>query len=225
MTIHKEGYNIIRLSLSFAISFFLLTFYFLAEYTIIQILIYIAIISILLWVVSFFRYPKRIVKVNANNIISSADGEVVAIEEVMENEYFHEKRIQVSVFMSPFNVHANWYPVSGTVKYMKYHPGKHLVAYNPKSSFENEMTTLVIESTVNRPQSTEKREILIRQIAGIMARRIVYYSKEGQQTQQGEQLGFIKFGSRVDLLLPLNAKIKVKLNQKVKGTQTVIAEF
>ena len=157
------------------------------------------------------------VEINESNILSPADGTVVAIEEVEEKEYFHDRRIQVSVFMSPFNVHANWYPISGKIDYIKYHPGKHLVAYNPKSSFENEMSTIVIKSS--------NQCILVRQIAGIMARRIIYYAKQDEDIIQGSELGFIKFGSRLDILLPLNSNINVKLNERVKGKLTVIAKI
>ena len=151
-------------------------------------------------------------------MISPADGKVVVIEEVEADEYFTDKRIQVSVFMSPFNVHVNRNPVGGLVKYFKYHQGKYLVAWHPKSSTENERTTTVIETP-------SKREILFKQIAGALAKRIVWYVKEGQQVNQATEMGFIKFGSRVDLLLPLDSKIKVELNQKVKGGCTVIAEL
>ena len=151
-------------------------------------------------------------------MISPADGKVVVIEEVEADEYFTDKRIQVSVFMSPFNVHVNRNPVGGLVKYFKYHQGKYLVAWHPKSSTENERTTTVIETP-------SKREILFKQIAGALAKRIVWYVKEGQQVSQATEMGFIKFGSRVDLLLPLDSKIKVELNQKVKGGRTVIAEL
>jgi phosphatidylserine decarboxylase len=151
-------------------------------------------------------------------VVSPADGKVVVIEEVDADEYFDGKRLQISVFMSPFNVHVNRNPVAGIVRYFKYHPGKYLVAWHPKSSTENERTTVVIET----PQ---KKQVLFKQIAGALAKRIVWYIKEGQLVEQGAEMGFIKFGSRVDLLLPLDAKVKVQLNQKVKGGKTILAEI
>lgn len=164
----------------------------------------------------FFRQPKRPVTPDNNLILAPADGKIVAIEEVFEPEYFKEKRLQVSIFMSPLNVHVNRYPVSGNVKYFKYHKGKYLLAWHPKSSELNERTTLVIEN--------HHGEILLRQIAGVLARRIVYYPSVGDAVVQGQDLGFIKFGSRVDLFLPINSvELKISLNQKVAGNQTVIA--
>jgi phosphatidylserine decarboxylase len=164
----------------------------------------------------FFRQPNRPVTPDENLIIAPADGKIVAIEEVFEPEYFKDKRLQVSIFMSPLNVHVNRYPVSGTVKYMKYHKGAYLVAWHPKSSELNERTSVVIEN--------HHGEILLRQIAGALARRIVYYPNEGDKVIQGHDLGFIKFGSRVDLFLPVDAfDLQISLNQKVLGNQTVIA--
>lgn len=169
----------------------------------------------ILW---FFRQPNRPVTPDENLIIAPADGRIVAIEEVFEPEYFKDKRLLVSIFMSPLNVHVNRYPVSGTVKYMKYHKGAYLVAWHPKSSELNERTTVVIEN--------HQGEILLRQIAGALARRIVYYPSEGDKVIQGDDLGFIKFGSRVDLFFPLNSlDIQISLNQKVIGNQTVIAKI
>jgi phosphatidylserine decarboxylase len=171
---------------------------------------------ILILILQFFRNPKRVINKNFNDILAPVDGKVVAIEEVEEEEYFKDKRIQVSIFMSPTNVHITRYPSSGVIKYSKYHPGKYLVAWHPKSSEENERTTVVIHTP-------KFGDILYRQIAGAMARRIVNYAEVGENVQQGEDSGFIKFGSRVDLLLPLNSAITVKLNQKVVGAQTCIA--
>jgi len=166
----------------------------------------------------FFRSPKRKLVISSRSIVCPADGKVVAIEEVQEPEYFNgEKRIQVSVFMSPFNVHLNRYPISGKVAYSKYHPGKFLVAWHPKSSTENERNTVVIETEFGV-------SVLIRQIAGFVARRIVWYCHTDDEVKQGDELGFIKFGSRVDLFLPLNAEIKVELDEKVKGGISVLAE-
>ena len=175
-------------------------------------------ILIFLVVLQFFRRPNRIVVIDDNTVICPADGKVVAIEEVEESEYFKDKRIQISVFMSPFNVHMNWFPINGIVKYVKYHPGLFLVAWHPKSSTDNERTTLVVEAK-------NKQEILFRQIAGALARRIVFYCKEGDVALGATDFGFIKFGSRVDILLPLDAKIEVEINQKVIGTQTTLASL
>jgi len=166
------------------------------------------------FILYFFRDPTRVVEINDNVIIAPADGKVVVIEEVDENEYFKDKRLQVSIFMSPANVHVNRTPISGQVTYAKYHPGKYLVAWHPKSSTDNERNTIVI--------GNQKLEILVRQIAGVMARRIVSYLDEGDSVVQGNELGFIKFGSRVDLFLPIDTKIEIDLKQKVKGGKTII---
>jgi phosphatidylserine decarboxylase len=174
-------------------------------------------IVFLVIILQFFRNPSIKPTLGENLVVSPADGKVVVIEEVMETEYFNEKRLQVSVFMSPFNVHVNRNPITGVVKYFKYHPGKYLVAWHPKSSTENERTTTVIENA-------NKVQILFRQIAGALAKRIVWYVKEGQPVQQAGEMGFIKFGSRVDVFLPLNANVKVELNQVVKGGRTILAE-
>ena len=216
MFIHKEGYRFLFF-LFLILLIINLVIYYLSSHLINIICIGISVLFFL-FILSFFRRPKRKIIINNNHILAPADGKIVAIEQTQEDEYFHNKRLQVSIFMSPLNVHINWFPVSGLVKYFKYHQGKYLVAWHPKSSTENERATVVIEKDDNT-------EILIRQIAGILARRIVSYSKPGQKILQGEELGFIKFGSRVDLLLPLNVKINVILNQKVKGNKTVIAQF
>lgn len=175
-------------------------------------------LGLLYIILQFFRNPPRIAKENENTIVSPADGKVVVIEEVEEPEYFKGKRIQVSVFMSPFNVHANRYPIAGTVEYAKYHPGLYLVAWHPKSSTENERTTVVVKDG-------KGREVLFRQIAGALAKRIVMYSTVGDKVKQGGEMGFIKFGSRVDLYLPLGTKILVKKDEVVRGAESVIAEF
>jgi phosphatidylserine decarboxylase len=167
-------------------------------------------------ILQFFRNPERKVEINDTHIIAPVDGKVVVIEEVFESEYFKDKRIQVSIFMSPINVHVTRYPVNGTVKFSKYHPGKFLVAWHPKASEENERTTIVVDNI-------EFGEILYRQIAGALAKRIVNYAEQGTQVVQGTDAGFIKFGSRVDLFLPLGTKINVKLNEKVVGGKTIIA--
>lgn len=174
-------------------------------------------ISFYLFLISFFRNPKRNTIINANEIIAPADGKVVVIEETMEMEFFNAPRRQLSIFMSPANVHVNRNPISGEVKYVKHHHGKFLVAWHPKSSTDNERTTVVI--------ANDKIELLMRQIAGILARRIVNYLNVQDTVHQGEEFGFIKFGSRVDLFLPLDAKIKVQLNQDVRGGETVIASI
>lgn len=181
-------------------------------------LIILTTVVLFLLVLQFFRNPPITIKTNDKAIYVPADGKVVVIEEAEETEFLNEKRKQVSIFMSPINVHVNRNPVSGLVKYFKYHPGKYLVAWHPKSSTENERTTIVYE--------TEKgTQILIRQIAGALARRIKWYLEEGQKVDQGSEFGFIKFGSRVDLYLPLDAEIKVEIDQKTKGGRTVIAEL
>lgn len=171
---------------------------------------------VLILILQFFRNPKRRVVKSFDEILAPVDGKVVVIEEVEETEYFNDKRKQVSIFMSPFNVHVTRYPVSGSIKYSQYHPGKYLVAWHPKSSLENERTTVVV-------RTPKFGDILYRQIAGAMARRIVNYAEVGDNVQQGDDAGFIKFGSRVDLLLPLNATITVRLDQNVVGAKTCIA--
>ncbi len=175
-------------------------------------------VVLLVIVLQFFRNPTVTTNLHEDHVISPADGKVVVIEEVEETEFFKEKRRQISVFMSPFNVHVNRNPISGIVKYYRYHPGQYLVAWHPKSSTENERTTVVIEKS-------NGAQVLFRQIAGALARRIVCYLKEGQQVKQGGEMGFIKFGSRVDIFVPLNAKILVERDQVVKGGKTVLAEF
>jgi phosphatidylserine decarboxylase len=176
----------------------------------------ILVLLFLIIILQFFRNPVRNVAINDNHIIAPVDGKVVVIEEVFEGEYFKDKRMQVSIFMSPINVHVTRYPVNGLVKFSKYHPGKFLVAWHPKASEENERTTIVVENKVFG-------EILYRQIAGALAKRIVNYAEEGTQVVQGTDAGFIKFGSRVDLFLPLGTEINVKLNQKAVGGKTIIA--
>jgi phosphatidylserine decarboxylase len=169
-------------------------------------------------VVQFFRNPKRNTPINPNHVIAPADGKLVVIEEVEEPEYFKDKRLQVSIFMSPLNVHVNRYPVGGSVSYVKYHEGLYLVAWHPKSSTENERTTVVVK--------TEKGpEVLFRQIAGAVARRIKYYCNLGDIATQGDEMGFIKFGSRVDIFLPIGSKVTAKLNDMVVGGETIIAEL
>ena len=211
---HKEGHKIILLTFITVVIITLLLDYFSITYkTYIQIFLIIQLIIVL----QFFRNPKRITNFGDKNIVSPVDGKVVVIEEVFEPEYFKEKRIQVSIFMSPINVHVTRYPIGGQVTYSKYHPGKYLVAWHPKSSTENERTSIVIKNE-------NCGEILYRQIAGALAKRIVNYAKESSYVNQGDDAGFIKFGSRVDLFLPLDTKINVSLNQKVKGAEDIIAK-
>jgi phosphatidylserine decarboxylase len=211
---HKEGHKIILLSFITVVIIALLLDYFDVEYkTYIQLFLIIQMIIVL----QFFRNPKRVTNVGDKNIVSPVDGKVVVIEEVFEPEYFKEKRIQVSIFMSPINVHVTRYPIGGQVTYSKYHPGKYLVAWHPKSSTENERTSIVIKNE-------NCGEILYRQIAGALAKRIINYAKESTYVNQGDDAGFIKFGSRVDLFLPLDTEINVSLNQKVKGAEDIIAK-
>ena len=211
---HKEGHKIILLAFITVVIITLLLDYFSINHkTYIQIFLIIQLIIVL----QFFRNPKRITNFGDKNIVSPVDGKVVVIEEVFEPEYFKEKRIQVSIFMSPINVHVTRYPIGGQVTYSQYHPGKYLVAWHPKSSTENERTSIVIKNE-------NCGEILYRQIAGALAKRIVNYAKESSYVNQGDDAGFIKFGSRVDLFLPLDTKINVSLNQKVKGAEDIIAK-
>ena len=211
---HKEGHKIILLTfITVVIITLLLDYFSITHKTYIQIFLIIQLIIVL----QFFRNPKRITNFSDKNIVSPVDGKVVVIEEVFEPEYFKDKRIQVSIFMSPINVHVTRYPIGGQVTYSKYHPGKYLVAWHPKSSTENERTSIVIKNE-------NCGEILYRQIAGALAKRIINYAKESSYVNQGDDAGFIKFGSRVDLFLPLDTKINVTLNQKVKGAEDIIAK-
>ena len=218
MKFHKEGIPSLIITILFIAILNSLTHYFLSEYAFVLYFGYLVSVFLFVVIVQFFRSPNRDRIQKEGHIISPADGKVVVIEEVEETEFFNEKRLQVSVFMSPVNVHINRYPITGKLKYYKYHPGLFLVAWHPKSSTENERTTAVVEDS-------KGRSILFRQVAGALARRIVFYGKENQNVEQNEECGFIKFGSRVDLYLPLDAKICVKLDQKVKGGITTIAEF
>ncbi len=216
MTIHKEGYKTIAICfIAFAI-LNLLSFYFISFYApVVSWLIFIATFGLVLFVVSFFRIPKRMLTIDNGKIISPCDGKVVVIEDAYDDEYFKEKRLQISIFMSPANVHVNRNAVSGEVVYSKYHKGKYLVAWHPKSSTENERHSVVIKQN--------GVEVMVKQIAGAVAKRIVNYLQVGQQVEQAAEMGFIKFGSRVDLLLPVGTQVNVALNQVVKGGLTVIA--
>ncbi|MEW7279434.1 phosphatidylserine decarboxylase family protein [Aquimarina sp. 2201CG1-2-11] len=211
---HKEGYKII------SIAFVLFLGINVASYVAIQnnewqIAILSLTLVLLILILQFFRNPKRHTELNDKTIVAPVDGKVVVIEEVYEKEYFKDKRLQVSVFMSPINVHVTRHPINGKVAFSKYHPGKYLVAWHPKASEENERTTVVVKN--------DNTEILYRQIAGALAKRIVNYAEEGQEVIQGSDSGFIKFGSRVDVYLPLGTKIDVALDQKVKGGESIIA--
>jgi phosphatidylserine decarboxylase len=213
---HKEGYRIIVIAFLFTIAVILLAENFI-EILWLGKTIQIIALAFLIIVLQFFRNPKRITNLDDNVLIAPVDGKVVVIEEVEEPEYFKGKRIQISIFMSPINVHVTRYAMSGVVKYSKYHPGKYLVAWHPKASTENERTTVVLENKT-------MGEILYRQIAGALAKRIINYANEGDTVVQGTDAGFIKFGSRVDVYLPIGTKIKVSLGDKVKGGVQVIAE-
>lgn len=212
---HKEGQKII-LTTFFLITVSILLAQFYLEIPWLRIGVQILAFIILVLVLQFFRNPKRTVIKNFEEILAPVDGKVVVIEEVEETEYFKDKRRQVSIFMSPINVHVTRYPASGAIKYSKYHPGKYLVAWHPKSSTENERTTVVLNTPIFG-------DILYRQVAGAAARRIVNYAEEGESVQQGDDAGFIKFGSRVDLFLPLDCAVTVQLNQKVVGAKTCVA--
>ena len=214
---HKEGAKIILISTSLFVILLLLSPMVITNYWVLK-TVQILLLLLLVTVLQFFRNPNRQLEVNDYNIIAPVDGKVVVIEEVFEPEYFKDKRLQVSIFMSPINVHVTRYATSGKVKYSKYHPGKYLVAWHPKASTENERTTVVIENRIFG-------EIMYRQIAGALAKRIVNYAEEGMQVRQGADAGFIKFGSRVDLYFPLGTKIDVKLNQKAVGNRTIIASI
>jgi phosphatidylserine decarboxylase len=218
MTIHKEGYKSIAIG---AIVTVLLNvafrWFFAADYPMLCLIFFILTLGVFLFLVSFFRIPNRTLTIDANKIICPADGKVVVIEETVDEEYFKTKRLQVSVFMSPANVHVNRNPIDGEVVYNKYHKGKYLVAWDPKSSTENERHSIVLKNG--------NKEILVKQIAGALAKRIVNYLEVGTKVKQTEELGFIKFGSRVDMLLPVGTKLNVKLNEVVKGGVTVIGEL
>jgi phosphatidylserine decarboxylase len=217
MRLHREGYKYVMIaSAVWALLAFILV-RLLVDWPVINIMLNIIFFLLWFWVLWFFRLPNRLHSEGETKIVAPADGKVVVIEETTETEYFKDKRLQVSIFMSPLNVHVNRNPISGTVKYMKYHPGKYLVAWHPKSSTENERTTLVI--------ANGRVELLLRQIAGALARRIKYYVKEGDEVKQNEEFGFIQFGSRVDVYFPAGTKIDVKIGDTVKGGVTVLAHL
>lgn len=213
---HKEGYKIITITFISVIALFIIVDRF-VEKGWLQSLLMITLAVFLFLILQFFRNPKRETTLDDNQVVSPVDGKVVVIEEVYEPEFFKEKRLQVSVFMSPINVHVTRYPIGGKVAYSKYHPGKYLVAWHPKASEENERTTVVVDNA-------QYGKVLYRQIAGALAKRIVNYAESGQDAIQGADSGFIKFGSRVDLFLPLDTTLKVKLNEKVRGGESIIAQ-
>jgi phosphatidylserine decarboxylase len=218
MKFHKEGYPTLILALLFTATSVFIAHQFFFEILLLRYSVYVICAFLLVIVIQFFRSPKRNTIIDESAVISPADGKVVVIEEVEETEYFKDRRIQVSVFMSPINVHVNRFPINGLVKFVKYHPGKYLVAWHPKSSTENERTTIVVEKEPGK-------SVLFRQIAGALARRIVFYCKEGEQAKQGSEFGFIKFGSRVDVFFPIGSDIKVTLNQKVTGGESVLGHL
>jgi phosphatidylserine decarboxylase len=216
MTIHKEGYKSILISAILFAVINLVSFYFISFHLAwLSWVIFFLTLGLLLFIISFFRVPRRQLMLGSNLVVCPADGKVVVIEEVYDEEYFKDKRLQVSIFMSPANVHQNRTPVAGEVVYNQYHKGKYLVAWHPKSSTENERHSVVIRHA--------KGEILVKQIAGALAKRIVNYLSVGQKVEQSAEMGFIKFGSRVDVLLPPDAKVSVKINEVVKGGVTVLA--
>src|ERR1700761_7228256 len=218
MTIHKEGYTSIALCVLFIfVVNAIIQFYYPDAHTL-RWIVYILSFALFIIILQFFRSPHFPINTDETQVLCPADGKVVVIEETDETEFLKDRRIQISVFMSPVNVHVNRNPIGGVVKYFKYNPGKYLVAWHPKSSTENESTTIVVENKAGVP-------IRFRQIAGALARRIVWYVKEGDKVEQGQQFGFIKFGSRVDVFLPLGSTIKVELGQVVKGGRTVLAEL
>ncbi|MBO5804005.1 MAG: phosphatidylserine decarboxylase family protein [Bacteroidales bacterium] len=217
MKVHKEGYKTIFITLALAIMFSIVALD-IFEYTMWAWVAVALFIGFTIFILSFFRVPKRVANGSGTLVSAPADGKIVIVGEVEEPEYFKGKRIQVSVFMSFFNVHVNWFPISGEVVHYKYHPGKYVAAFYPKSSEKNERTTIVI-------RNENGTEILTRQIAGLVARRVVCYAQKGKMVEAGGPEGFIKFGSRADIFLPLDAKINVKVGDKVVGSESIIAEI
>lgn len=218
MTIHREGYRTIGITALIFGIINLISFNFLsANYPTVAILIFAVTLFLFLFIISFFRVPNRVLTINDNAIVSPADGKVVVIEEIVDEEYFKGKCLQISVFMSPANVHQNRHPMDGEVVYNQYHKGKYLVAWHPKSSTENERWSVAVKN--------DKGTILYKQIAGALAKRICNYTTVGDKAKQTEEYGFIKFGSRVDVLMPLSVKTKVQLNEVVKGGVTILAEW
>lgn len=218
MKIHKEGYRSIIVALVIFAIINLLVLFFISTFSpLLGWIIFVASFILFVFIISFFRIPNRTYTSGDESIVAPCDGTVVVIEEVEPDEYFQDRRLQLSIFMSPLNVHVNRNPVTGEVLYSKYHPGKYLVAWHPKSSTDNERHSVVYRS--------HGKEMLVKQIAGALAKRIVNYLKPGDQVTQGSEMGFIKFGSRVDLLLPIDTKVEVKINQKVRGGVTVLGRW
>jgi len=218
MSIHKEGYKILIAGFVILLIINVLVGIFMADKTLAKWLVLVFSLALYVFILFFFRLPERDLEPDQGLVYAPADGKVVVIEEAEEKEYFREMRLQVSIFMSPFNMHSNRYPVSGHVKYIRYCHGKYIVAWHPKSSELNERSSIVIETA-------DGTEILIRQIAGAVARRIVTYAKENQEVRQGDELGFIKFGSRVDIFLPLGTEIEIPILQQVKANKSIIARI
>jgi phosphatidylserine decarboxylase len=218
MSIHKEGYKILGFSFLFLLLVNACIFTFIPDNTVLKWSFLSGSLMLYVFLLFFFRWPERVLEPDPGLVYAPADGKVVVIEETEEMEYFRDKRLQVSIFMSPFNVHSNRYPVSGRVKFVRYHPGNYMVAWHPKSSELNERSTIVIETKCGK-------EVLVRQIAGAVARRIVTYAKENQDVKQGDELGFIKFGSRVDILLPPGTKVEIPILQPVRANKSIIAKI
>jgi phosphatidylserine decarboxylase len=218
MKIHKAGYRIIALTTLVLFALAMMVYYIFSPWIYICYPLYVLGILVLFFTVRFFRYPDRNIEIDRNAIYAPADGKIVVIEELMENKYLHENRVQISIFMSPMNVHVNFYPISGEIILSDYYPGNKMIAWHPKSSELNEHSSVVIEDS-------KKRKVLVKQIAGAMARRIICKAKEGDRVQQGDELGIIKFGSRVDVLLPVNVRLNVNMKEKVVAKKTVLAYF
>lgn len=216
MRIHRQGYKIIFFTFCIYTVILFIVFNYISI-TVVSLIIFLVLLFSFLFIIWFFRVPKRILRNDENLVYAPADGKVVAIEEITEEEYFKDTRIQISIFMSPLNVHVNYYPVSGTIEYLKYHKGKYLVAWHPKSSTLNERANIVIKSI-------KSKSIMVKQIAGAVARRILTNATKGERVRQGDELGFISFGSRVDIILPAGTKVLTSINNKVKGKKTIIAE-
>ena len=218
MAIHREGYKILIVGFIILLIINIIAGIIWSDNSLLKWIFHLSSVLVFIFILFFFRLPARNIEPDPGLIYAPADGKVVVIEETVEEEYFKDTRLQISIFMSPFNMHSNRYPVSGHIKYVNYHPGDYMVAWHPKSSELNERSTVVIE--------TEKgTEILVRQIAGAVARRIVTYAKEGQTVTQGDELGFIKFGSRVDIFLPLGTEVEVPILQQVKANKSIIAKI
>lgn len=218
MAIHREGYKIIAVGFIILLIINIIAGIMLPDKSFLKWMVLLLSLSLYVFILFFFRLPSRQLQPDPGLIYAPADGKVVVIEETVENEYFKDQRLQISIFMSPFNMHSNRYPVSGKIKYVEYHPGNYMVAWHPKSSELNERSTIVIETDTGK-------EILIRQVAGAVARRIVTYAKLSDNVRQGDELGFIKFGSRVDIFLPVGTEIEIPLLQQVKANKSVIAKI